>query len=82
MLLSTYIQVHEVRAILHYEALIVPSARRFRCRLATNRSEHPPDQIALPLTQHPQASIPEDGFVEECTGNVRHLLGHYYVCTF
>jgi hypothetical protein len=40
------------------------------------------DQIALPVTHLTQASIHEDGIAEECAGNVRHLLGHYYVCTF
>jgi hypothetical protein len=39
-------------------------------------------QIALPIAQHVQPSIPENGFEEECAGKVRHLLGHYYVCTF
>ena len=43
---------------------------------------HHTDQIALPMTQHTHASIPKDGFEEECAGKVRHLLGHYYVCTF
>ena len=40
------------------------------------------DQIALPLAQHTQPSVSEDGFGEECAGKVRRLLGHYYVCTF
>jgi hypothetical protein len=38
-------------------------------------------QIALPIAQHVQPSIPENGLEEECAGKVRHLLGHYYVCT-
>jgi len=40
------------------------------------------DQIALSVTQHSQSSISESGFGEECAGKVRHLLGHYYICTF
>jgi hypothetical protein len=39
-------------------------------------------QIALPIAQHVQPSIPENEFEEECAGKARHLLGHYYVCTF
>jgi hypothetical protein len=37
-------------------------------------------QIALPMAAHP--SIPDNEFGELCVGKVRHLLGHYYVCTF
>ena len=41
------------------------------------------DEIALPLAKHRQpAAAAENGFGEECAGRVRHLLGHYYVCTF
>jgi hypothetical protein len=39
-------------------------------------------QIALPMAQRAQPSIPQNGFGEECAGKVRHLLDHYYVCTF
>lgn len=39
------------------------------------------DQIALPMAQHTQPRGSENGFGEECAGKVRHLLGHYYVCT-
>jgi hypothetical protein len=40
------------------------------------------DQIALPIAQHTQPSTSENGFGEVCAGKVRHLLGHYYVCTY
>ena len=40
------------------------------------------DQITLPLARHTQPSEFEHGFGEFCAGRVRHLLGHYYVCTF
>jgi hypothetical protein len=40
------------------------------------------DQIALPIAQHTHPSISENEFEEECAGQVRHLLGHYYVCAF
>jgi hypothetical protein len=40
------------------------------------------DRIALPMTQDTQPSVSKDGFGEECAGKMRHLLGHYYVCTF
>lgn len=40
------------------------------------------DQIALPMTQHTQPPESENGFGEDCAGRVRHVLGHYYVCTF
>jgi hypothetical protein len=40
------------------------------------------DEIALPLARHKQPATFENGFGEECAGRVRHLLGHYYVCTF
>jgi len=39
-------------------------------------------QIALPMAEHSQPSDLENGFGEVCAGNVRHLLSHYYVCTF
>ena len=40
------------------------------------------DQIGLPLAErtHPPGS--ENGFKEECSGNARRLISHYYVCTF
>ncbi|HVI87015.1 MAG TPA: hypothetical protein VM659_01875 [Dongiaceae bacterium] len=40
------------------------------------------DEIALPLAQHKYPITSENGFGEDCAGKVRHLLGHYYVCTF
>jgi hypothetical protein len=40
------------------------------------------DEIALPMAQHTHPSISENGFGEEGAGKVRHLVGHYYVCTF
>lgn len=40
------------------------------------------DEIALPLTLHKQPIASEQGFGEDCAGEVTHLLGHYYVCTF
>lgn len=40
------------------------------------------DEIALPLSRQTQPADFENGFGEECAGRVRHLLGHYYVCTF
>lgn len=40
------------------------------------------DEIARPLALHTHPPSSEDGFGEDCAGKVRHLLGHYYVCTF
>lgn len=40
------------------------------------------DEITLPLKQHTRPIAEEDGFSEDCAGRVKHLLGHYYVCTF
>jgi hypothetical protein len=40
------------------------------------------DEIALPLAIHRQPANSEDGFGEDCAGKVKHLLAHYYVCTF
>jgi hypothetical protein len=40
------------------------------------------DDIALPISQHTHPPSDEGGFAEECAGKVRHLAGHYYVCTF
>jgi hypothetical protein len=39
------------------------------------------DEIALPLKLHRRPVASENGFGEDCAGRVRHLLGHYYVCT-
>ncbi len=39
------------------------------------------DEIALPLKLHRRPLAQENGFGEDCAGRVRHLLGHYYVCT-
>jgi hypothetical protein len=40
------------------------------------------DEIALPIEQHKYPIAAENGFGEDCAGKVKHLLGHYYVCTF
>lgn len=40
------------------------------------------DEIALPPKMHKHPLASEHGFGEDCAGNVRRLLGHYYVCTF
>lgn len=40
------------------------------------------DEIALPKAQHKQPAASENGFGEECAGNARRLVSHYYVCTF
>ena len=40
------------------------------------------DEIVLPPKLHKQPIAAENGFGEDCAGKVRHLLGHYYVCTF
>lgn len=39
------------------------------------------DEIALPFKLHKLPIASEQGFGEDCAGNVTHLLGHYYVCT-
>lgn len=40
------------------------------------------DEIALPLARHKHPAASENGFGEDCAGKVKHLLAHYYVCTF
>jgi hypothetical protein len=40
------------------------------------------DEISLPPKLHKQPIASERGFGEDCAGKVRHLLDHYYVCTF
>jgi hypothetical protein len=40
------------------------------------------DDIALPLSMHKHPDVLEYGFGERCSGKVKHLLSHYYVCTF
>lgn len=40
------------------------------------------DEIALPVKLHKHPIAAENGFGEDCAGNVTHLLGHYYICTF
>ena len=40
------------------------------------------DEITLPLAQHRNLASSENGFEDECAGKVRHLIGHYYICTF
>jgi hypothetical protein len=40
------------------------------------------DDIALPIARHIHPLSSENGFGEECSGKVKHLIGHYYVCTF
>jgi hypothetical protein len=42
----------------------------------------PTDEIALPLKLHKHPISSEMGFGEDCAGKVRHLIAHYYVCTF
>jgi hypothetical protein len=39
------------------------------------------DEIARPAAPTAEAARSEGGFAEDCAGRVRHLLGHYYVCT-
>lgn len=38
------------------------------------------DQVALPVARHSHPDPLEGGIGEDCSGTVRHLLGHYYVC--
>lgn len=40
------------------------------------------DEIALPMAQHTHQASSENGFEEECSGKVRRLIRHYYVCSF
>ena len=42
----------------------------------------PTDQIAIPLKQQRSPNATDGGVGNECAGTVRHLLGHYYICTF
>lgn len=38
------------------------------------------DEIALPMAQHMHLPSSENGLREECAGEVRRLIRHYYVC--
>jgi hypothetical protein len=40
------------------------------------------DEIALPPTRHRDHVVPEDSLEKMCAGRVRHIVSHYYVCTF
>lgn len=40
------------------------------------------DEIALPITRHRLPISTEFGFGESCAGNVDHIFGHYYKCSF
>jgi hypothetical protein len=40
------------------------------------------DKIALPMQKHTADRQEEQGFADSCAGQVQHLQGHYYVCTF
>ena len=39
------------------------------------------DDVALPIARRSHAVSSQNGLREECANNVRHLIGHYYVCT-
>jgi hypothetical protein len=39
------------------------------------------DTIALPLTKDAPAAWRDNDLFRECIGRVRHLIGHYYICT-
>jgi len=38
------------------------------------------DQVALPESQHTRPDPLQGGVGEDCSGKVRRVLGHYYVC--
>ncbi len=40
------------------------------------------DEIVLPMSQHTHPPSSENGFGEECAGNVQRLVKHYYLCNF
>ena len=40
------------------------------------------DEIALPMARHTHPASSENDFEEECVGKVRHLVSHYYICSF
>lgn len=40
------------------------------------------DGIALPLARRRGHIVPEESVEKLCAGRVRHLFGHYYVCSF
>jgi hypothetical protein len=42
----------------------------------------PSDEITKPSPQTKVTTNSENGLEEECSGKVKHLLAHYYVCTF
>lgn len=49
---------------------------------ATLLIRDPSDEIASPLVKHQVSALPGAEIEEECAGKVRHLVGHYYLCTF
>lgn len=40
------------------------------------------DEIGLPLADYKNPRASETEMRKYCAANVRHLLGHYYICTF
>jgi len=40
------------------------------------------DDVALPMAKHVHAASSTNDLEEYCAENVRHLIGHYYVCNF
>jgi hypothetical protein len=40
------------------------------------------DEVALPMDKHAHSTSSTNDLEEECADNVRHLIGHYYVCNF
>ena len=40
------------------------------------------DEIVLPMPQHTLPPSSENGFGEECAGNVQRVIKHYYLCSF
>lgn len=40
------------------------------------------DEIAWPLARRRNHIVPDESVEKECAGSVRHLVGHYYVCSF
>jgi hypothetical protein len=40
------------------------------------------DEVALPMAQHKILARSKSQFVKLCARNARHLIGHYYICSF
>jgi len=40
------------------------------------------DEIVQPLARHRDHVVPDESLEKVCAGRVRHLIGHYYECTF